>query len=401
MLDDAETPSGAIHDDSELPSELEALERRLDLDGSLWRVDVPFNTELAELAATLPGDTGATDMDENTGGQTLETHTAPSAIDLPRKPYRRPPALIAAAAAMVVVLLLALVLTTFAHGPTRKNATTGDGTVTATAAGTSTSTATDAPTATSAPTSTGTMGGGSGAGATGGTGTPPGSGTLTVTGLTLSVDRTSINGTCQDDNFYNFTLTISVAPGSQGGLVNYTVMPSDSIVQQISSNLAFGNVGTSETTSFGEDIPARDGDGTTHWIKVQTTSPNTVTSQRISFEATCVRQITSVTASVTPSAWNAPCSNTQTFNFTFTIQLTPGPPVTLSYSLNESPGFGTWHPPTSSYANFAGDTLTSSWQDTLYAPGYSGGANGTYWQSITVTSPNSVTSNQATITESC
>lgn len=397
MLDDMQPLADIFSDDGDMPVELATLERRLTLDGSLWRTDVPSDAELAALAATLPGDIQPTESDDEAGGPIFDELAAPVKLDVPCKPYRRPPALIAAAAAMIVVLLLALVLTTFTHSPAHKGAATGDGTVTATADGTST--ATDAPTATGVPTSTVQSGGGTGG--VGGTDTPPAGGALTVTGLTLSVDRTSVNGICQDDNFFNFTLTIAVASGSQGGIVDYTVIPSDGTVQQISSNLEFGNVDTTETASFGEDIPARDGDGTTHWIQVRTTSPNAVTSQKISFSATCVRQVTSVTTSVTPSVWNAPCPNTLTFNFTVTVQLTPGPPVTLAYSLNESQGFGAWHPPTYSYTNFTGDSLASSWQDTLYAPGYSGGANGTYWQSITVTSPNSITSNQATITENC
>lgn len=177
--------------------------------------------------------------------------------------------------------------------------------------------------------------------------------------------------------------------------------PSDGAVQQISSDVLFGSFDTSETTTFGENIMAQYEDGTTHWVQVQITSPNAVSWQQVSFEATCVRQITGATASVTPNVWNAPCARTQAFTFTFTITLTPGPPVTVTFARNTSGGFAEWYPPTQTFSNVMGDSLTySAGVGTLYSPS-SGGGNGTYWQSITVPAPNYVTSNQATITETC
>lgn len=411
MVDDAQTPSDSVGNDSSTPGEVETPESQLMRDGSRWIADEPADAELTEQASTLPDYASMMETDGKLGDPVLDAHAVSNAaIDRARRPSRQPPALIAVATTMIVVLLLTLVLTTFAHGKSQTRATTSDGTVTTTADDMSTATdvTTAVPTTTAASTSTvgsggeaGGTGGAGGAGGTGGTGTPPGTTSMYVTGLSLTVDRSSVNGTCdQGANFFNFTLTVSIAPGSQGGLVPFIVVPSDSLIQQISSDVDFGTVDTSETTTFGENIPAEYGDGTTHWVQVQITSPNAVSSQKVSFEADCVRQVTSVTASVTPNVWNAPCARTQTFTFTFTITLTPGPIIAVTVDHNTSSGFGDYYPPSITFNPVTSDVITYSVTGTLYSP-TSDGSNGTYWQSITVTSPTSVASNQATITEAC
>jgi hypothetical protein len=404
MFNDAQTPADSPGNDGSTRGELETLERRLSFDGSLEGADVPADANRAELVSTRPDDASVTEAEGDLGESVLDTHAvSTAAIGIPRRPYRQPPALVAVVATMTVVLLVALVLATFARGPMQMSATTGDqGTVTTTADGISTTTNVPTTTAASTTTAAATSPVGS-AGGTGGTGgTPPGDVPLQVTALSLTVDRSSVNGVCQDDNYFNLTLTISIAPGSQGGLVDFTVVPSDSTVQAISSNLLFGSIDTSETITFGENIRAQYGDGTPHSVQAQTTSPNAVSSQPVSLAVTCIREVTGATASVTPNVWNAPCARTQAFTFTFTITVTPGPPISVIVARNTSGGFAEWYPPTQTFSNVTGGTIKYSGTGTLYSPtAGQGGGNGTYWQSITVTGPNTVTSNQATITESC
>src|SRR5690242_19323224 len=152
----------------------------------------------AQTPADNPGNVDS--MSDEHGEPVPDTHAdSKAASDTSRRPYRQPPALLAGVATMVVVLLVALVLATFARGSIlQKSATAGDNsTVSTTADGMSTTT--DAPTTAAASTTTdvptSTVGSTGGAGDTGGaTGTPPGYVPLQVTGLTLTVDQSSVNG---------------------------------------------------------------------------------------------------------------------------------------------------------------------------------------------------------------
>jgi hypothetical protein len=70
-------------------------------------------------------------------------------------------------------------------------------------------------------------------------------------------------------------------------------------------------------------------------------------------------------------------------------------------NVNSSGGFGDADPqPPQTFTHNTGDLISWSEPNFLYSPA-GGDGDGTYWQSMTVTSPNSMTSNQATITDAC
>jgi hypothetical protein len=427
MSDDAQAPPGTKYDDGELPVELETLERRLDLDGSLWREDVPADTELAELAATLPDDTRLTDAVIDAGGEVsgpiLEsdtTRTVSFATNLPRRSSRRPPALVAVAATMVVVLLLALVLTTFARGQTRTGATAGSGMATSTAEGTGTSTATAAPRATSTPTapghSGGSTGGGAGTGGTGGTSAPTttlplSNAPLHVDGLSITLDRTSYVGACSDGMPFTVTLTVTVDPSQQGGDVQYKWLFDNNTDPNVHS-FAFGPAQTTQTTTYTYFETALNGDGSLHWIAAQVTGTNTLTSSQAGYSLKCIRQFTGISGSATPASWSAPCGASQTFDFTFNTAITHGPDASASWAITESNGFtfadGLWHAPSGttwllgSYDGSYGTATQPLNYDFPYFALPESAPNGDYWLTLTITGPDNTSVTQTVrVTKNC
>jgi hypothetical protein len=105
--------------------------------------------------------------------------------------------------------------------------------------------------------------------------------------------------------------------------------------------------------------------------------------------------VTSITASVSPGSYD--CSQDHTkFNFSATIHLSSNPNgVTLTYVWLRSDG-GTMSPITITVP--AGQTSASI---STYWFLFTEADNGTYWEQVAVSAPNSVTSNQATFSKAC
>jgi hypothetical protein len=104
-------------------------------------------------------------------------------------------------------------------------------------------------------------------------------------------------------------------------------------------------------------------------------------------------RVTSINATVSPTAYN--CSQSpNTFNFSATINVSPNSSGgNITYTWLRSDG-ATMSPIT--IAVPAGQTtVTVTW--TLWV----GAPNGSYWEQVSVTAPNSITSNKATFTKSC
>jgi VCBS repeat-containing protein len=341
------------------------------------------------------------------------------ATELLRRSSRLPPALVAVAAMTVVVLLLALVLTTFARGQIHTGATSGMGT--ATAESTSAGTAPAAPEATSSPTAPGNSGGstgggaGTGIGGTGGIGaptTPPLSNVpLHVNGISITLDRTTYVGTCSDGMPFTATVTLTVDPSQQGGEVQYQWLYDDNTDPNVQT-LSFGPSQTMQTMTHTFFEAALNGDGSPHWVAVQVTGQNTLTSAQAAYNLKCIRQYTGISGSATPASWSAPCGASQTFDFTFTSAITHGPDATASWAITESSGFtsadGLWHAPSGTtplLASFDGSYGTAT-QPLKYDFSYlalpATAPNGDYWLTLTITGPDNSSATQTLhVTKNC
>ena len=131
-----------------------------------------------------------------------------------------------------------------------------------------------------------------------------------------------------------------------------------------------------------------------------TPSPTATASPTPTATTTPAFRITSVSAAVSPGTWNYSCgasSASQSFTFTATIHVNSNPNNrTVTYYWQRSDGatatpITVTVPPSSTSIAAQGN----GW--TLFA----GVPNGTYWERIVVTAPNSITSNKATFTITC
>jgi hypothetical protein len=104
--------------------------------------------------------------------------------------------------------------------------------------------------------------------------------------------------------------------------------------------------------------------------------------------------VTSINATVSPTTYD--CQSQITFNFSATITIRPGSSGgNITYTWERSDG-ATMAPITISIpASQTMDTVTNTWTFSKGVP------DGTYWEKVVVTSPNSISSNQATFTASC
>ncbi|MGH2514293.1 MAG: hypothetical protein ACRDHP_01420, partial [Ktedonobacterales bacterium] len=273
------------------------------------------------------------------------TPTAPRAA----RPRRRL-MLASAGAALIVAFVLALLLTTLAssHFSNNKGAALGTSGL-ATASSTSLAPAPASPAAPLAamPTSTSD----SGVVGVGGPGTSPSPPLSTgqpmhVTGASLTLNPTNFDGVCTEGMPFTVTLTITVAPTTQGGDVNFHfIFDSGSDGNVYTVTFSPGEFTTTSAQTF--IVPALGGDGSPHWVAAQLEAANTLTSSHVNFSLTCVRRVLAMSGSATPNSWVAPCSASQTFNIAFDVIVSLGPDATATWSYKSSNGFtssdGSWH----------------------------------------------------------
>jgi len=153
-----------------------------------------------------------------------------------------------------------------------------------------------------------------------------------------------------------------------------TLSPSQNQAQVSISNIACQNTGTFTFKALGAAQPQ---------------------SLTVSWTCTQAPTVTSISASVSPTTYD--CSQSQvTFNFSGTIYLSSNPSgVNITYVWARSDG-GTMSPITVSVpAGQTSITVNNTW--TLFQ----GVANGTYWERVDVSAPNTFSSNQATFTVNC
>jgi serine/threonine protein kinase len=112
-----------------------------------------------------------------------------------------------------------------------------------------------------------------------------------------------------------------------------------------------------------------------------------------------VFKVTGINATVSPGNWNYSCSNTsasQVFTFNATIFLNGGTSGgTVTYHWIRSDGATSGSTSVNVSASTTSITVSTTWML------FSGVPNGSYWEQVIVTSPNSISSNKPTFTVSC
>jgi serine/threonine protein kinase len=233
----------------------------------------------------------------------------------------------------------------------------------------------------------------------GGGGTQPGTTPspvvpFSVTGVTVSVDKSNFNGACTDPMIFTFTATIRVPAGTSGGMVAYTWLQSDGGTGS-TRTVSFSPGATTQTVTTTWQLGAIWGNGSPFWEALQVTAPNSVTSAHANFSFVCQFRATSISASASPTTYNCHLSR-NTFKFSATIAISPGPTGgSITYTWARSGG-STMSPIT--IAVPAGQktvTVTTYWILGVHAP------RGFYWEQVVVSAPNSITSNRATFTKRC
>ena len=217
---------------------------------------------------------------------------------------------------------------------------------------------------------------------------------FSVTSINVSVNPANFNGTCTATMLFTFTAVINVPAGSPGGTVSYTWLRSDGATAPTES-ASFNPGATTQTVTTTWQLGAVWGNGSTFWEALKVTAPNSITSAHDTFSFVCQFAVTGINASVSPTTYD--CSQSQvTFNFSATITIAPGPNGgNITYTWARSDG-ATMSPVTITVpASQSTATVTTTWTLGLGAP------PGSYWEQVVVTSPNNISSNQATFTKSC
>jgi hypothetical protein len=212
--------------------------------------------------------------------------------------------------------------------------------------------------------------------------------TFKVTGVAFGAWPGDHQGVCRTNTFFTASVLIYAPAHTNGGTVTYTWLRSDtSTITPSTITFAAGTISRIVTSLW--SLSANQGNGSAYWVALKTLSPEVLSTPQIIYHHTCQRQVQSISATVSPTLG---CNSvTKTFTFSATVNVSPGPSyVMLTYTWKRSDGArGTTTtgivPQSTSTV-----TLTGSWS--LIAPI----TKGTYWEELSVTAPNSITSNQTT-----
>lgn len=235
---------------------------------------------------------------------------------------------------------------------------------------------------------------------------------MRVTALSLAVDRTSFSGACTEGVPFTFTLTVRVAPHTQGGNVSYQWLSSnvDGILDE--GSLTFGPREITKSATYRMLVPWQYGDGSQRWMAAQATAPNPLTSAHQNYSFTCQRMVMGITGSDTPSTWIGACASSQPLDFAFNAVVSYGPGDSLTWSVKSSSGFtagdpSPWYPPsgTTWLPNSFGGTLHTTYLSLSYDFSYdilpATAPNGDYWFQLTLTGPNNTVSKTLHVTKNC
>jgi hypothetical protein len=209
-----------------------------------------------------------------------------------------------------------------------------------------------------------------------------------VTGVAFGAWPGDHQGVCRTNTFFTASVLIYAPAHTTGGTVTYTWLRSDT------SNITPGTVTfaagtTSMIVTSIWSLSANQGNGSAYWVALKTLSPEVLTTPQITYHHTCQRLVQSISVTVSPALG---CNSvSKTFTFSATVNVSPGPSnVVLTYTWKRSDGTSGTTTTGIVPQSATSVTLSDSWS--LAAPI----TKGTYWEELSVTAPNSVTSNQAT-----
>ncbi len=209
-----------------------------------------------------------------------------------------------------------------------------------------------------------------------------------VTGVAFGSWPGDHTGVCRTNTFFTASVLIYAPAYNTGGTVTYTWLRSETS-NIAPSTVTFAAGTTSMVVTSIWSLSANQGNGSAYWVALKTLSPEVFTTPRITYHHTCQRLVQSVSVTVSPTSG---CTSvTKTFTFSATVNVSPGPSyVMLTYTWKRSDG--TSGTTTTGIVPQSTTTviLSDSWS--LTAPI----TKGTYWEELSVTAPNSLTSNQAT-----
>jgi SH3 domain-containing protein len=201
---------------------------------------------------------------------------------------------------------------------------------------------------------------------------PPPSGSGPVTSVSVSVSPGS-SSTCPSDVF---TFTASITTNGPA-TVQYRWGRSDGASAPVQT-ISFASAGTQNVTDTWTI-----GAGGSFYEYVDILSPNVLTSNQAYFNRSdcSTPQVTSVSASVSPSSSSTCPSDV----FTFTAAITTNGPMTVQYRWGRSDGASA-PVQTISFASAGTQNVTTTW--TI-------GAGGSFYEYVDILSPNTLTSNHA------
>jgi hypothetical protein len=209
-----------------------------------------------------------------------------------------------------------------------------------------------------------------------------------VTGVAFGAWPGDHQGVCRTNTFFTASVLIYAPAHTTGGTVTYTWLRSDTS-NITPSTVTFAAGTTSRIVTSIWSLSANQGNGSAYWVALKTLSPEVLTTPQITYHHTCQRQVQSISVTVSPTLG---CNSvTKTFTFSATVNVSPGPSkVMLTYTWKRSDG--TSGTTTTGIVPQSTTTVTLSDSWSLTAPI----TTGTYWEELSVTAPNSVTSNQTT-----
>ena len=209
-----------------------------------------------------------------------------------------------------------------------------------------------------------------------------------VTGVSFGAWPGDHQGVCGTNTFFTASVLIYAPAHTTGGTVTYTWLRSDtSTLTPGTVTFAAGTTSRMVTSTW--SLSANQGNGSAYWVALKTLSPEVLTTTQITYHHTCQRQVQSISVTVSPTLG---CNSvTKTFTFSATVNVSPGPSnVMLTYTWKRSDGTSGTTTTGIVPQSTTSVTLSASWS--LTAPI----TKGTYWEELSVTAPNSVTSNQTT-----
>lgn len=283
---------------------------------------------------------------------------------------------------LLTVIYLLLTLFLAGCGSLDSSSSTHNSTPTTSTTGNTTPTTADQ-TATASATSTPTQGGT----------TPTATATpapvpFEVTGVAFGAWPGDHQGVCRTNTFFTASVLIYAPAHNPGGTVTYTWLRSDTS-NITPSTVTFAAGTTSRIVTSIWSLSANQGNGRVYWVALKTLSPEVLTTPQITYHHTCQRRVQSISVTVSPTLG---CNSvTKTFTFSAAVNMSPGPSnVMLTSTWKRSDG--TSGTTTTGIVPQSTTTVTLSDSWSLTAPI----TKGTYWEELSVTAPNSVTSNQTT-----